>query len=128
MTKKLVIVRGIPGSGKSTRAKQIADEIGAKHFEADMYFVGADGVYRFDRASLSNAHAWCLGQAQRAMLRAESVVVANTFTRRWEIQPYLDSAKEMGYEVEEVVCRESFGSVHGVPSDAIARMASNWED
>ena len=41
MEKMLYIVRGIPGSGKSTFAKSL----GGTHFETDMFFmvVGVDG-------------------------------------------------------------------------------------
>ena len=43
MEKVLYIVRGIPGSGKSTFAKSL----GGTHFEADMFFM-KNGEYKYD--------------------------------------------------------------------------------
>jgi adenylate kinase family enzyme len=56
MEKTIYIVRGCPGSGKSTFAKTL----GGIHIEADQYFVDADGNYNFDGSKIKNAHAWCL--------------------------------------------------------------------
>ena len=41
--RNLYLVRGVPGSGKSTFAKQL----GGTHFETDTYFM-VDGEYKFD--------------------------------------------------------------------------------
>lgn len=43
---KVKILRGLPGSGKSTYAKKLAEE-GWLHFENDMYFM-KNGKYVFD--------------------------------------------------------------------------------
>jgi len=43
----LVIIRGLPGSGKSTFAKKFVEK-GFKHYEADMWMVDKDGNYSFD--------------------------------------------------------------------------------
>ena len=51
---ELIIIRGIPGSGKTTMAKSYQ---GYSHYEADMFFM-KDGVYNFDRAKIKNAHNW----------------------------------------------------------------------
>ena len=45
--KTLFILRGLPGSGKTTLAKSI----GAVHFEADMYFMEGN-EYKFDVTKL----------------------------------------------------------------------------
>ena len=50
MEKILYIVRGIPGSGKSTFAKTL----GGIHIEADQYFVDGDGNYNFDGSKKHN--------------------------------------------------------------------------
>ena len=87
---ELVLIRGLPGSGKTTMARVLA-LVGYEHHEADQYFERA-GVYTFNAAELPKAHAWCLDRAQDSMARGASCVVANTFTRRWEMQPYLAAA------------------------------------
>lgn len=51
-TKKLYIIRGAPGSGKSTKAKAlIAENLDLLHFEADMFFE-QDGPYKFNPGRL----------------------------------------------------------------------------
>ncbi len=60
---KLVIMMiGLPGSGKSTEAKRLADEyVDAGRVveicSTDAFFTGADGVYRFNRGMLAGNHA-----------------------------------------------------------------------
>ena len=54
---ELVLIRGLPASGKTTMAS-VLPMIGYKHFEADMFFeVG--GVYLYDAKRIGEAHAWC---------------------------------------------------------------------
>ncbi len=56
MENTLYIVRGIPGSGKSTFAKTL----GGQHYEADMFFIDENGVYNFDFTKIKDAHQWCI--------------------------------------------------------------------
>ena len=57
----LFIVRGVPGSGKSTFAKHIWNEYAI--CEADKYFVDREtGEYKFDATKLKEAHEWCRNQ------------------------------------------------------------------
>lgn len=125
---KLLLVRGLPGSGKSTYAKTYPVALqGYFHIEADMYFVPADGIYRFDRTKLGAAHDWCQHQCARALERGENCVVSNTFVKRWELVPYLKMAKTLGADVDIVTCTILYGSVHGVPTEVLTRMAKSWE-
>lgn len=126
---KLVLVRGLPGSGKSTYAKGLHDESGKPYFhvEADMYFMHADGIYRFNPTKLGPAHDWCQLQCARALERGESCVVSNTFVKRWEMMPYLKMAKTLGADVEIVTMTGQYGSVHNIPAEVVTRMAKAWE-
>lgn len=121
----LVLIRGLPGSGKTTMARVLV-MVGYEHHEADHYFERG-GAYRFDAAELPKAHAWCLDRAKDSMNRGARCVVANTFTRRWEMQPYMDAAKAAGVPVRLLEARGTWANCHGVPTDAIERMRVRWE-
>lgn len=121
----LVIIRGLPGSGKSTLASLFTEHL---HYESDMYFMDAEGTYKYKGSDIGKAHAWCLAQASRSLREGHSVVVSNTFTQLWEMEPYLDVAKQVGVEVRVIKCIDSFGSVHDVPENTIKKMAARWED
>ncbi len=123
---ELVLIRGLPGSGKSTMARVLA-QVGFEHYEADQYFM-RDGRYEFDAAKLKDAHAWCLSQAKECMANGYPCVIANTFTQAWEIEPYIKAARENCYQsIRILTATGDYGSVHGVPRDVIDRMANRWE-
>jgi len=125
MAKELFLLRGLPGSGKSTMAKSL----GGEFVEADRYFMKY-GKYEFDATKLREAHKWCLEQV-REWMRVDSkgfdinrIVVSNTFTQEWEMQPYYDLAKEYGYMVFSIIVENRHGgkNVHNVPEDKINQM------
>lgn len=124
---RLVLIRGLPGSGKSTLAKKWVNEEGYTHFEADMYFVDANGEYLFEPQLLHEAHKWCQQQTKLALKRNQNVVVSNTFVQRWEITPYAKLAKQLKVELEVIECRGDFGSIHDVPEETIIKMKRRWQ-
>jgi predicted kinase len=133
MKTTVVIMRGLPGSGKTTRARELAPEYDAVIVSADDFFV-TDGVYNFDPSELPEAHAQCQARALKALRAGRSVVVDNTNTQRWEMEPYLTLAALFGAEV----WIESVGNLtdialytkrnsHGVLFNAILAMAERFE-
>ena len=85
MKKELYILRGLPGSGKST----IAESLGGYNLEADTYFTDDDGEYNFDPSKLPEAHKWCQSMVEELMTEnVERIVVSNTSTQEWEMTPY----------------------------------------
>jgi len=86
----LTLIRGLPGSGKSTVAAGMSESSGAIHLESDMYFINDEGEYIFDPEKLEDAHHWCLEQTRKYLRMGIPVIVSNTFTRCWEMQKYVD--------------------------------------
>lgn len=120
---KLYLIRGLPGSGKTTFAKSL----GIFHVEQDMCLI-CDGKYNWTKASVTNAVAFCRTAAKHAMLEGMDLVVSNTFTRRFEMQFYLDLANRLGYEVCVFKACGDFGSIHNVPEESMKAMRDRWED
>ena len=126
MEKVLYICRGISGAGKSTFAKTL----GGQHYEADMFFIDDNGEYKFDGSKIKLAHEWCQGMVKGDMiLEYPKIVVSNTFTQEWEMEPYFELAKEYGYTVFSVVVENRHGGVneHGVPEDKLEQMRNRFE-
>jgi predicted kinase len=122
-----MLIRGLPGSGKSTVAK-LFDK--ALHFEADMYFLDADGNYHFDASKIKNAHNWCRHSVMDAMKEGHPiVVVSNTFTQEWEMEVYYLLAEELGYRVISMIVenRHEGKNIHGCPDDKIEQMKTRFE-
>ncbi len=123
---QLVIIRGIPGSGKSTMARvKYPNHV---HIEADMYFEDRDGNYRFDRTKLPNAHQWCQRMVKANLNKKYNVVVANTFIKYWEMKPYLEMANKLQIPVKIETAKGNYESVHNVPKEVIERMKNSFEN
>ena len=126
MEKVLYIVRGVPGSGKTTLAKQLTANV----FEADHYFYDNDGNYNFIPSEIKEAHKECqqfVGYAMESGI--EKIAVSNTFTQEWEMEPYFELAKKHGFNVFTIVVENRHGGLnqHGVPEDKIEQIKNRLE-
>lgn len=132
--KILTLVRGLPGSGKSTFAHLITNEFSI--CEADKFFIDGEGNYNFDATKLSQAHKWCREQVEIRMNDNQineqfypHIVVSNTFTKEWEMNEYFELAKKYGYKVFTIIVENRHGGVnqHGVPTDKLEQMKNRFE-
>ncbi len=123
----LYIIRGIPGSGKSTIANNLLKEGKVSAIvEADMYFI-KDGEYKFDGTKIKNAHAWCKKTVIDNLQSGLNVAVANTFTRHWEYQEYVDFCKSNDIPYTIIVADGKYQNIHGVPSEIVKKMGERFE-
>lgn len=129
MEKTLIILRGIPGSGKTTFADYFAGLTDSNAFAADDYFYDGKGNYNFDLNGLHMAHVTCQSNVRKAMEANEHVItVHNTSTTEKEINPYMKMANELGYRVFSLVVenRHKGENTHKVPDEAIERMKNRF--
>jgi predicted kinase len=133
MNKVLVLVRGIPGSGKSTFANLVWNNYAI--CEADKFFHDKEGNYNFDASKLKQAHEWCQNEVETKMKDNQNnpqfypeIAVSNTFTQEWEMQAYFDLAKKYDYRVFSIIVENRHGStnVHGVPDDTLKKMKDRF--
>lgn len=132
------IMRGLPGAGKSTKVKQLAEEFAEDYVycSADSYFEKSD-KYEFDRSKLWLAHKKCWDDFVWGVSVSPEryVIVDNTNTTFKEYQKYVDFAKSYKWKVIIVDLYDggltdielTIRNKHGVPLEAIQRMRARYE-
>lgn len=153
--RKVFILRGISGSGKSTWASNFQQSVHAEKygkfrsdnrmvyiFSADNFFVEyVDGKeeYNFDASKLGEAHAECLKKYDFLVSRIEvagqdtALIVDNTNTSVAEISPYYALAEAYGWEAEiktfyQTVEKAAKENVHGTPIEVIMRQENRLRE
>lgn len=125
MTPTLYIIRGLPGSGKSTYARKTYPYLPL--YEADDFFTN-QSTYNWSYSFIKQAHKLCLLNATKELYHHNSVVVANTFTTIKEMQPYLDLEKTFPYiKIHVIEMLGKYKSIHNVPEKTLQHMADRWE-
>ena len=63
------------------------------------------------------------------MIKGYSVVVSNTFTQEWEMEPYFRLANEYGYRVHSLIVENRHDGIneHSVPTDTLKKMKKRFE-
>jgi len=134
---QIYIMRGLPGAGKTTWVR--LNHPDARVCSADDFFLDNEGIYRFDGALISEAHAHCLRnfvelltslEREKEQDSPEVLVVDNTAIKAWEISPYYHLAKAYGHDVKiiQLMCDPETAysrNVHGVSMDLVETMAVN---
>ena len=129
----LILLRGVPGSGKTTLGEVMLHYPGTNSVDvlsADNFFMDDRGNYIFDVTKLKQAHNDCQQKcAERMKLEISKIVVANTFTEKWEMDMYYEMAERYKYRVHSVIVENRHGSknIHNVPDEKIEQMIKRFE-
>jgi predicted kinase len=132
-TGDLILLRGVPGSGKTTLGKTILRCVASDNpdvISADDFFIDENGNYVFDGSKIKLAHEQCLQRcAEKMKEKFSRIVVANTFTQKWEMERYFEMAERYNYRVFSVIVENTHGSqnVHGVPDEKVDIMRNRFE-
>ena len=137
----LYIIRGLPGSGKSSLGEDLINHhwasggkpgvgIWMRHcYSADDWFTDKKGNYNFVPEELPQAHEDCQLRVQGAMLdKVERIAVCNTFTQAWEAERYFELCKIYDYSPFVIQCQNDFGNIHGCSDDKIEEMRERWDE
>ena len=92
-------------------------------------------VTLIDGTKIKEAHKWCQDSVNTAMLLNHTaglnsiIVVSNTFTQEWEMEPYFQMANYFDYKVFSIVVENRHGGInqHGVPEDKNQIMKDRFE-
>lgn len=102
--KTLIVMRGLPWTGKSYRAKELAGTEGVI-YSTDEYWYKVNrpdrpDEYSFSPRFLGEAHKWNLLRAQRSIEEGHPlIVIDNTNTTAQEPRPYVEYAAGQEYNI-----------------------------
>ncbi len=144
MFMKIILTKGLPGSGKSSFIKnELAPLCKERHLpyivcSADHLFENEAGEYKFDHKRIGAAHEACYLKFFNVITGEHScpndsvIVIDNTASQNFEISPYIALATLHGDEhlILEFPCDVETSikrNIHNVPEGAIRAMSKRWE-
>lgn len=125
MKNKLILIRGIPGSGKSTFARKNFPNI--LHLENDMFHYH-NGEYEWEAENQKDAMAWCVETTDNALHLGMDVVVSNTFTKIKYIEHYKMIANLYGADFVVYRMDTKYKNIHGLNEGMVSNFKKSMQD
>lgn len=136
-SKIVIIMRGCPGSGKSTASQALIDYLSVTHVipeefsskcSADDYMRNRCGEYEYDHTKIGMVHKHCKEKFEASLAEHKKlIIVDNTNIKPFEFKFYVDAARRQGYDVYQWELEPRFENIHGVPLDKLEQMRKNYK-
>lgn len=126
----LILLRGLPGSGKTTLAKELSENGKYPVFSVDDFFTAQNGEYKFEFDKNHLAYKQCEENTRQSMIKGLSkIFVDNVFSIEWEMEPYFKIASEFNYRVFVLTVenRHRGKNIHDISDDQIRKMAEKYK-
>lgn len=127
----LLLLRGLPGSGKSTLAALLSENGTVPVFSIDDYFTNPQtGEYKFQFEKNHLAYQQCEFNTRTAMEKGKpKIIVDNVFSMDWEMQPYIQLAKEFSYKLFVVTVEKYHDgkNIHEVSEEQLNKMSEKFK-
>ena len=126
----LILLRGLPGSGKTTLAKELSENGKYPVFSVDDFFTSSNGNYNFEFEKNHLAYKQCEENTKASMQKAiPKIFIDNVFSLEWELEPYFKLASEFNYEifVLTVENRHKGHNIHQISDEQIQKMAQKYK-
>lgn len=132
--KKLIFMRGLPGSGKSQVAKLLVGD-GIIHSTDDFFM--QNGEYIFDDEKVGEFHHFNFLSSVRSMQEGRSpVIIDNTNIIAEHCVDYIEAGKMYGYDITVVEPNNPWAfdieelmkrNTHNVPRETLVEMLEQYE-
>ncbi|KHN74022.1 NEDD4-binding protein 2-like 1 [Toxocara canis] len=132
----LILMRGVPGSGKSYLARELLSGTNGVIHSTDDYFT-ENGVYTFDATKLQEFHQRNFKEARKSMSDGvKLVIIDNTNIYSIHMKPYVTQAIKFMYEVYFVEPQTQWKTkawecarfnTHAIPEEKISYLLETFE-
>lgn len=104
-TPSLIMITGLPGTGKTTVATRLAQHLSAAHFNTDKIRIALSMQGQYSDAAKARVYDKLLSQSEEALSRGQTVIVDGTFYKQDLRQRFAAMAERLSIQLQWIELR-----------------------